>query len=69
MQQEGTYKGILEFVPANERKAFYQISKQLIIEEDENYFYLEPLLQCKVKYQCLSKKGLLRCASFVEFVY
>lgn len=69
MLEGGQYKGVLEFVPPNERKAFYTISKQLIQGEDENYIYLDPVIQCKVKYQCLSKKGLMRSASFVEFIY
>lgn len=69
MLQDGKYKGILEFVPPDERRAFHQISKQLIRDENKNYIYLEPHVQCKVKYQCLSKKGLMRSASFVEFIY
>ncbi|WP_209124505.1 DNA polymerase LigD [Alkalihalobacillus sp. BA299] len=69
MLQDGKYRGILEFVPPDERKAFYQVSKQLVKGEDKKYIYLEPRLQCKVKYQCLSKKGLMRSASFVEFIY
>ena len=68
MLQEGKYKGILEFVPPDERKAFYLISKQLKRDEDKNYIYIDPLIQCEVKYQCLSKKGLMRSPSFVKFI-
>jgi DNA ligase-1 len=69
MLQEGKYRGILEFVPPDERKAFYQVSKQLIQSENKNYIYLDTRIQCRVKFQCLSKKGLMRSASFVEFIY
>jgi DNA ligase-1 len=69
MLQDGKYRGILEFVPPDERKAFYQVSKQLIQSEKKNYIYLDTRIQCRVKYQCLSKKGLMRSASFVEFIY
>ncbi|MGG0667898.1 DNA polymerase LigD [Lederbergia citrisecunda] len=62
------YKGVLEFVPSAERKAFYQISKQLVTGEDKNYIYLDPLIKCEVKYQCLSKKGYMRSASFKRFI-
>ncbi|MGM0878916.1 MAG: DNA polymerase LigD [Bacillota bacterium] len=68
MVKDNEYKGILEFVPPIERKAFYEISKQLIINEDEKYIYLDPLIQCKVKYQCLSKNGLMRSASLEKFI-
>lgn len=68
MLQDGKYKGILEFVPQNERNAFYQVSKQLIKKEDKNYLYLEPLITCEVKYQCLSKNGTLRSPSFEKFI-
>lgn len=68
MLQEGTVKGILEFVPPNERTAFYHISKQLIRDEDNKYIYLEPIIQCEVKYQCLSKNGFMRSASFNKFI-
>ncbi|MDQ0176015.1 ATP-dependent DNA ligase [Bacillus chungangensis] len=65
---DNRYKGVLEFVPPNERRAFYQISKQLIAGEDKDYIYLDPLISCEVKYQCLSKKGYMRSASFQKFI-
>ncbi len=62
------YKGVLEFIPVNEKKAFHKISKQLITGEDKDYIYLDPLINCEVKYQCLSKKGYMRSASFQKFI-
>lgn len=58
MMKDNEYKGIVEFVPPMERKALKQIYKQLIVGEDENYIYLDPIIKCKVKYQCLSKKAI-----------
>ncbi|MGH3040450.1 MAG: DNA polymerase LigD [Gaiellaceae bacterium] len=68
MFKDNEYKGVLEFVPPTERKAFKQIFKQLIINEDDNYIYLEPIIKCKVKYQCLSKNGLMRSPSLEKFI-
>lgn len=66
---DGSHAGSMEFMPTNDRKIFFQLQKQLIKREDEQYFYLEPLLRCKVKYRNLTKKGLLRIPSFVEWRY
>lgn len=63
------YVGLMEFVPSDERKAFWEISKQLRKGEDKNWIYLEPLIKCKVKFQSYTKNGLMRSPSFVEFVY
>ncbi|MCM3362549.1 DNA polymerase LigD [Niallia sp. MER TA 168] len=61
-------RGIVEFVPKKEREAFYKISKQLIIGEDKNFVYLDPLLKGEIKYQCLTSKGFMRSASFQKFI-
>lgn len=60
--------GMLEFVSPVEREAFYKFYKQLIIKEDKEYFHLDPVVKCKVKYQCLSKKGYMRSASLEKFI-
>ncbi|MEW9673146.1 hypothetical protein [Ammoniphilus sp. 3BR4] len=67
--KNGRYVGTCEFVPPNERKAFYQIAKQLIQKEDDQWIYLDPLVKVKVKFQCWTKAGLMRTPSFVEFVF
>ncbi|MBP1934896.1 RNA ligase family protein [Ammoniphilus resinae] len=65
----GKYIGTVEFVPPAARQAFHQISKQLIRKEDREWVYLDPLIRCKVRFQCWTKKGFMRSPSFVEFVY
>ncbi|MED4909083.1 RNA ligase family protein [Brevibacillus centrosporus] len=64
----GRYVGVTEFVPPKERKAFFPIALQLKTHEDPNWIYLQPLIRCKVKFQCYSKKGHMRSPSFVSFV-
>jgi DNA ligase-1 len=66
--EDGRYAGICEFVPPEARAVFRQISKQLVQSEDQSWTHLEPLIRCRVKYQCLTHSGLLRSPSFVEFI-
>ncbi|MGN7403080.1 ATP-dependent DNA ligase [Cytobacillus praedii] len=68
MSKDNRYMGMLEFVSPVEREAFYKIYKQLIIKEDKEYIHLDPVIKCKVKYQCLSKKGYMRSASLEKFI-
>lgn len=65
---DGRHAGVCEFVPPDARKAFFHIAKQLVRSENQNWMHLDPLIRCRVKYQCLTKSGLLRSPSFVEFV-
>lgn len=64
----GKYVGVTEYVPPKVRKEFYPIAQQLKTHEDDHWIYLQPLKRCKVKFQCYSKKGLMRSPSFVAFV-
>jgi hypothetical protein len=66
--RDGRYAGICEFVPPEARTVFSQISKQLIQSENQNWLYLDALIRCRVKYQCLTHSGLLRSPGFVEFI-
>ncbi|GIN84495.1 hypothetical protein J6TS2_08810 [Heyndrickxia sporothermodurans] len=49
------------------RKEFYRLYRDLVIKENEKYIYLEPKLKVNVKYRNLTKKGLLRIPSFVDW--
>ncbi len=69
LMENGNYAGVCEFVPPDARAAFAQIAKQLVRSENQNWQQLEPIIRCRVKYQCLTKNGLLRSPSFVEFVF
>ncbi|MED3563953.1 ATP-dependent DNA ligase [Bacillus xiapuensis] len=65
--ENGKYAGLMEFVPAANRKEFYKQYGDFIIEENDKFVYLDPKLKVKVKYRNLTKKGLLRIPSFVEW--
>ncbi|MCP1312135.1 DNA ligase [Paenibacillus tyrfis] len=64
----GMYVGMIEFPPSNEFiRAFNQISKQLVRSEYKGWRYLEPVISCKIKFQCFTKDGKLRSPKFEEF--
>lgn len=63
----GTYVGVLEFPPpSNVTKEFYQVAKQITRSENKDWIFLDPLLSCKIKFQCYSKKGKLRSPKLEE---
>ncbi|PIJ95853.1 DNA ligase [Lysinibacillus sphaericus] len=68
----GNYKSIakVEFgFKQEEKAAFRQIAKQLIVRVEGGVVWLEPLLNCKVQYLDKTSKGLLRTVSFKGFVF
>lgn len=66
--KDGSYAGLLEFMLPAARKQFYKVYKDLVTKENDKYIYLEPKLKINVKYRNLTKKGLLRIPSFVEWL-
>jgi DNA ligase 1 len=66
--ENGEYAGLMEFVDPQGRKEFYKQYRDFIVEENDKFIYLDPKLKVKVKYRNLTKKGLLRIPSFVEWV-
>ncbi|RSD27623.1 RNA ligase family protein [Mesobacillus subterraneus] len=60
--------GVMEFVPPEARKKIYRESNELITNETDEWIFLKAKLQCEVKYRNLTKKGLLRIPSFVDWV-
>lgn len=65
--EDGNYAGVMEFMTAQNRKEFYARYKDFIVAENEKFVYLNPQLKAKVKYRNLTKRGLLRIPSFVEW--
>ena len=63
----GRYAGLLEFMSQVNLKEFYKQYRDYIVEENDKFIYLDPKLKAKVKYRNLTKKGLLRIPSFVEW--
>ncbi|MFD0827590.1 ATP-dependent DNA ligase [Neobacillus sp. M.A.Huq-85] len=66
--ENGKYAGLMEFMPIPNRKEFYKQYRDYFIEENDKFIYLDPKIKLKVKYRNLTKKGLLRIPSFVEWV-
>ncbi|MEI4770951.1 ATP-dependent DNA ligase [Psychrobacillus sp. FJAT-51614] len=66
--EDGKYAGVMEFMTPQNRKEFYIKYKDFITEENDKYIYLGNQLKAKVKYRNLTKKGLLRIPSFVEWI-
>jgi DNA ligase-1 len=62
------YAGLMDFMAPKEKAIFYREYKDLIIDENKNFFYLKPQIKCRVKYRNYTKKGLLRNPSFVEYI-
>ncbi|MBU8908148.1 ATP-dependent DNA ligase [Desertibacillus haloalkaliphilus] len=62
------FLGVMEFMPTKDRKQFYQMVKDMKKEEKDQIAYIYPGVSCRVKYRNLTKNGLLRIPSFVEFL-
>lgn len=67
--ENGKPAGVMEFMPLNERKAFRQISRQLVYKEDKNFVYIDPIIKCRVKHRNLTKAGKLRTPVFDSFIF
>jgi DNA ligase 1 len=64
----GKYVGVLEFPPPTSvTQEFYKIANQIVCSENKDWIFLEPLLSCKIKFQCYTKDGKLRSPKFEEF--
>ncbi|MDQ1005431.1 ATP-dependent DNA ligase [Neobacillus niacini] len=66
--ENGDYAGLMEFMAPLGKKELYKQYNDLIVEENDKFVYLNPKLKAKVKYRNLTKKGLLRIPSFVEWI-
>lgn len=67
--QDGSPAGMMELgVPVEAKKAVYQLAKMVPVKETSDYVcFPNETLKCKVKYRTLTKGGLLRLPSFLEF--
>jgi DNA ligase 1 len=64
------YVGVLEYGPSSdERKAFYQVAKSLIVEERDNVVIIEPVVKAKVKIRNWTRNKMLRTPVFCEFLF
>ncbi|MBS4194662.1 ATP-dependent DNA ligase [Lederbergia citri] len=66
--ENGSYAGLLEFMPPQNKREFYTVYKDCVIDENDKFVYLSPKLKASVKFRNYTSKGLLRIPSFVEWV-
>lgn len=64
---EGGPAGGLQFMTPADRKFFFSIATQRIIDITENWIVIQPIL-CKVKYRNITQSGKLRLPVFIEFL-
>ncbi|HBV89243.1 MAG TPA: ATP-dependent DNA ligase [Desulfosporosinus sp.] len=66
---DGIPAGVMELgVPAEARKSVYKFAKMAKVEETRDHIYFpDDSLKCKIRYHSLTKAGLLRLPSFLEF--
>lgn len=65
--EDGSYAGLMEFMPTPQRKLFYNMYRDLITGESDKFTYIKPDIKINVKYRNLTSKGLLRIPSFVDW--
>lgn len=67
--EDGKPAGIMELgVPSDARKIGYELAKMTKAKETNDYVYFpNDSLKCKIRYRSLTKAGLLRSPSFLEF--
>ncbi|MGX1266730.1 DNA ligase-1 [Rossellomorea marisflavi] len=66
--EDGQYAGLMEFMAPQARKELYARYKTFVVDENHSFISLDPQLKAKVKYRNLTKNGLLRIPSFMEWV-
>lgn len=63
--EDGSYAGVMEFMPLSDKKKLYSMMKK--IDETDKYIKIE-LVRCQVKYRNLTKTGLLRIPSLASSI-
>lgn len=59
----------MEFVTPEARKLFYSKYRELIVEEDKKFIHIDPKIKCRVKFRNITKAGMLRIPTFVEYIF
>jgi DNA ligase 1 len=71
IKENGRFKnvGIVELgMTPVQRQAFYGVVKDLIIDEDKMFYYIDPVLRCKIKGRGRTNKGYLFTPVFCDFI-
>jgi DNA ligase 1 len=70
VEEDGKLKpgGVMEFMTPDAKKVFYNQYRDLIVDENKKFTFIEPKIKCRVKFRNYTKSGLLRIPSFVEYI-
>lgn len=70
VEEDGQLKpgGVMEFMTPVAKKEFYDQYRDLILDDNKKFTFLEPKIKCRVKFRNYTKTGLLRSPSFVEYI-
>lgn len=70
IEENGIIKpaGVMEFMIPAARREFYRQYKDLIVEENKKYIYIDPKIKCRIKFRNFTKDGKLRIPSFIEYI-
>jgi DNA ligase 1 len=63
--EDGSHAGLMEFIPAKDKRNIYK--RMTISNENEKYIYFEEPLPCKVKFRNYFHSGKLRIPSFYSW--
>ncbi|TMU86582.1 hypothetical protein FGG79_00060 [Bacillus sp. BHET2] len=66
--EERKYAGLVEFMTPHSRQELYKQYRDFVVDENDRFIFLDPQLKIKVKYRNLTKNGLLRIPSLVEWL-
>ncbi|UAL54410.1 MULTISPECIES: hypothetical protein [Metabacillus] len=58
----------MEFMKPADRKKLYAEYQKYVVNENNDFIYLEPKLKGVVKYRNLTQKGYLRIPSFEHWI-
>ncbi|WP_437834600.1 ATP-dependent DNA ligase (plasmid) [Niallia taxi] len=65
--KDGSYAGVMEFIPAKERALLYRDIDETSNNEKDKFLSLKQPIACTVKYRNLTSQGLLRIPSFFSW--
>jgi DNA ligase 1 len=70
VEENGKIKhaGFMEFMGPQDRATFYRQHRELIVDENKKFTFIEPRIKCRVKFRNYTKEGKLRIPSFVEYI-
>jgi DNA ligase 1 len=62
------HAGFMEFMGPHDRAMFYRQYRELIVDENKQFTYIEPRIKCRVRFRNYTKDGKLRIPSFVQYI-